>query len=160
MFNLNQAKKEKPVVSSNVSQILPGLWIGDIHSATNIQFLKSRGITYILNCSQNTKIPITKTIHYPKEVSYRICRNLHHDIDWIIDSIEKKLINNNNILIFCESNLHNSPTVALIYMLKYGKLDLNTAFMFIKSKNNTIFKPECKHLDFIRFFYKKINRGK
>ena len=160
MFNINSTKKDGVTISSNVSQVISGLWFGDLHCATNIQFLKSRTINYIINCCQNTKIPITKSIHYPKEVSYRISRNLQGDIDWIIESIEKNLINNKNILVFCESGVHNSPTIILIYLLKYGKLDYNTALMFLKSKNNTIFRPECKYLDFIRFYYKKINRKK
>tara|TARA_B100000029_G_scaffold455766_1_gene483265 strand:- start:431 stop:913 length:483 start_codon:yes stop_codon:yes gene_type:complete len=160
MNNLSYIKKEKPIISSNVSQVLPGLWFGDMNCATNIQFLKSKAITYIINCCQNTKIPITKSIHYPREVGYRICRNMINDIEWVTESIEEKLLNGNNVLIFCESGIHNSPSIALIYMLKYGKLDVNTAILFMKSKNNTIFKPECKHINFIRFYYKKINRTK
>ena len=48
----------------------------------------------------------------------------------------------------------------LMGLIGYGKIDYNTALMFLKSKNNTIFRPECKYLDFIRFYYKKINRKK
>jgi protein tyrosine/serine phosphatase len=52
----------------NVTEIIPGLWLGNHQSAIDIDFLKKNDINFILNCTPNT--PFFNEIHSKKSLSH------------------------------------------------------------------------------------------
>ena len=72
-------------------------------------------------------------MYYPPNIKYRLCKNLYQDIDWIVDYVENNVLNDENVLVFCDSGIQRAPTIILAYLIKYGKLDIKTSKMFMKS---------------------------
>ena len=64
----------------NVTEIIPGLWLGNHQSAIDIDFLKKNNINFILNCTPNT--PFFNEIHSKKSL-----------INWYLTDSLKKTLN-------------------------------------------------------------------
>jgi len=110
----------------NVTEIIPGLWLGNYQSAIDIDFLKKNDINFILNCTSNTSF--FNEIHSKKSLSklqdietYRIPVNdslLERDfilmekyLKIILPMLVKKYIDKKNILIHCQAGKQRSAIV-------------------------------------------------
>ena len=104
------------------TEVLSGLWIGDIDIMYNKKFIEDNQIKLIINCTidykfseylgvQNVRIPLTN--------------NLYNSIDMIKQNKDK-------ILNFIDSNLEN------LYLVKYGEIDKSEIKKIIQSKNQVV----------------------
>jgi hypothetical protein len=96
--------------NSNATEILPGLWIGNSLAVSDPIFLKNKQIQCIIDCSDESET---------NEIIIRL----------------KEYISSYNILI------HNrkSPDVMIAYLVKYGKMDQQSALIALKSKKPDLF---------------------
>lgn len=111
----------------SVTEIIPGLWLGNHQSAINIVFLKKNNINFILNCTPNT--PFFNEIHSKKSLSefqeidtYRIpVKDSLLEKDFILMEkylkiilpilIKKYTSDKKNILIHCQAGKQRSAIV-------------------------------------------------
>lgn len=118
----------------NVTEIIPGLWLGNHQSAIDIDFLKKNNINFILNCTPNT--PFFNEIHSEKSLlhlqdidTYRIPVNdslLERDfilmekyLKIILPMLVKKYTRDKKrILIHCQAGKQRSAIVVAA-LLKY-----------------------------------------
>lgn len=155
--NFSELKRNKPKIKKNVYQIINGLWCGDINSALDYNYLNNKSINCIINCCENPKLINTKNMYYPPSIKYRVCKDLYKDINWTVDYIENGILNDENILLFCDTGIQRSPTIVLAYLIKFAKINIKTAHMFMKSKNENIFIPNIKYIDLL-YSFEKINK--
>jgi protein-tyrosine phosphatase len=120
------------------TEIIPNLWLGDIRSALNNDFLTNNHIDVIINCTVKypfTDLPVTKI-----RVSVRD-RGIQEDFDDMYLYLEKvvplifKLLNEDRrVLIHCYAGRHRSACLVLGFLIKYGHLTLQESIDTVRSK--------------------------
>ena len=119
------------------TEIISGLWFGDIDSLKNPNFFTDNDINIIINLTDcNFKIdkkvsyinvPLsTYNIYSMKNVIDKIIENIHNNIEL------------NNIFVYCLNGITISPLVCSLYLLKYGELNKYDIPPILKSKNDQV----------------------
>jgi len=131
-----------------MTEILPGLWIGDRNDALNTKWLKQNKITAIINCTKSTPFPtaytdLTHILRVP------IQDNLESEE---INKMQKYLypvslkiaewLPDHNILVHCYAGRQRSASIILAYLIKYGELTLELAIEYLRSKKIDVCLPK------------------
>lgn len=104
----------------SANQIVPGIFIGDLASASNHTALKEQGITHILSI-YNGSYEL-----FPDDFKYKIIHlnddiwiNINECFDDSNNFIESALNNNNNtkVMIHCQRGVSRSVTLLIAYLL-------------------------------------------
>jgi len=143
------------VINKFFIQIIPNLWIGNIDKAQDVELLKDKGITILINCCSNQDIPIQKTVTYPKYIKFKNCNNIITNSNYFVDLIEQYLKVNKKLLVFCETGIQNSPALVGCYLIKYTRLEYNSVIKSLYSKNPMFFKPENYFIELLKLYSKK-----
>ena len=134
-----------------LTEIISGLWIGNINDAFNNNFYKDNLISIAINCTfeqgfldlsnlQKIRIPFTDRID---DRDLQLLRNnINRILSFIHDNIEEK-----NIFIYCYNGKFISPLIVSLYMIKYGNIPKDMVKDILRSKNNQI----CIDLDYSIF---------
>ena len=119
------------------TEIISGLWFGDIDSLKNPNFFTDIDINIIINLT-DCNYKIDKKVSYINVPlsSYNIY-SMKNVIDKIIENIHNN-IELNNIYVYCINGLTISPLVCSLYLLKYGKLNKYDIPPILKSKNDQV----------------------
>jgi len=126
-----------------LTEIISGLWIGDITDAFNERFYKDNLINIVINCTldqefinlpniNKTRIPLSSNLTPERDMSL-----LKNNMDSILTYIHKN-IEINNILIFCYTGNTVSGLIVALYMIKYGDISIEHIFEILRSKNENI----------------------
>lgn len=126
-----------------LTEIISGLWIGNINDAFNEDFYKDNDIKIAINCTfdqgfldikntQKIRIPLSDKLDPNRDIKL-----LKENIDKIVDFIHDK-IEENNILVYCYNGLTVSPLIIGLYMIKKGEISKDVIRDILKSKNTNI----------------------
>jgi protein-tyrosine phosphatase len=132
-----------------MTEIIPGLWIGDREDALNAKWLKQHKISVIVNC--------TKSLPYIQEghsLSHIVRVAVNDNLEPIeIDRMSKYLgpviekiwnwLPEHNILVHCYAGRQRSAAVILAYLIKYGDIELDKAIELLRTKKIDICTPQC-----------------
>ena len=126
-----------------ISEILSGLWIGNVNDSYNEEFYRDNLISIVINCTKDQtfldisnlkKIRIPLSINLDPELDMKYLREkMNQILDFIHENIE-----DNNILIFCYNGLSISPLIIANYMIKYGNISKDNIRDILRSKNENI----------------------
>lgn len=123
------------------TEVLSGLWIGDIDIMYNKKFIEDNQIKLIINCTIDYKFSDHKGV---QNVRIPLPNNLYNSIDTIRQNKDKILnfidsnLENNHILICCVDGINISPFIASLYLVKYGEIDKSEIKKIIQSKNQAV----------------------
>ena len=111
------------------------LYLGSVGAAYTIQTLRSLDIRYILTVCENLppKFPnefIYKIIPVTDEPTTKISHYFKESLDFIRNSVVSK----NNVLVHCFAGVSRSASVVIAYLMKYHKMEYNSALNYVKSK--------------------------
>ncbi len=134
------------------TEILSGLWIGDINDSLNKNFIKDNMIYILINCTTNygfidtietkkIRIPVSDNLT-PERDQLLIKQNKDKIMDYIFKNIEKY-----NILIFCYDGLKISPLIVSLFLIKYGGISKDDVRNILRSKNENV----CLDIDLSKF---------
>lgn len=129
---------------SSYNEILtnPSLYIGDIFSSYNKQFLNSKNIKLIVNCAENL------SNNYPNDYTYFNIPVLDTETDnkkmfmYLDNAVNKiRLFHNHgyNVLVHCYAGKSRSATVVAAYLIKFYNFNVYDAVNFIVSKRHQTF---------------------
>ncbi len=114
----------------NCHEIIPNLFLGNYLIANDIEFLKSLGITHILNCS------IEHPMYFPNEFVY-----LHlpiHDIfsqnilQYLNETYE--FINKSTrVYVHCHAGISRSSSITIAYLMKKYSINFQKALKYVQS---------------------------
>jgi hypothetical protein len=125
------------------TEILSGLWIGNVNDNYNEQFFKDNLITIVINCTIDQgflDIPNLKKIRLPLSADMDPNRDIYllkENKEKIISFIHKN-IEEENILVCCYNGLTISPLIVAIYMMEYGDISKDNIREIIRSKNDQV----------------------
>jgi len=123
------------------TEVISGLWIGDIDMMYNKQFIADNAITIILNCTSNYKFSDNPNV---QNVRIPLSDNLYHNMDTLRTNKDKILsyidtsLNDHTILIACYDGITLSPFLVSLYLIKYGGITRDKIKKIIQSKNTKI----------------------
>ena len=138
-------------------EFLPGLWVGKKNLTTNKNFINNKNISVFINLIKDLNF-LDKSYEYQDCIQQNIKRyeiiKMANYMDEITSFMNKKLINNENILLFCENGIDKSQYIILAYLIKYGYLDKNIAINIIKTKLINAFNEGIKYNESLKIFIK------
>lgn len=125
------------------TEILSGIWIGDVNDSFNKEFISDNLINIFINCTLNygypnisdikkLRIPLSNNLD-PKRDIQLLYENSKKIIDYIKDISQE-----NNILIYCYDGLTISPIIVALYIVENGKISLDNIREILRSKNERI----------------------
>lgn len=145
-------------------EIFPHFWIS--HYGTDIYFIKKKRIKNIIHISK--KEPFTKkndteeiriVIDYKEDDSYEHMNNLmFQQLSDITEYIHDKILNNEKVLLIGYHNKQDLDTIIVAYLLRYGKVTIHDAILFLKSKKKDIFSPKCLFFFALNKFYNNLEK--
>jgi len=127
-----------------LTEIISGIWIGDITDIYNEQFYKDNLINIVINCTTDQSfldLPDITKLRIPLSSNMDINNDvymLNSKLEKIISFIHSNLEDSNNILICCYNGLTISPLIVALYMVKMGHISKDNIRDILKSKNDNI----------------------
>lgn len=139
----------------NLYEILPDFFIGTNYTLSDPRFNKLCKANIIINAEKD--INEFTNIHQ-KYNNIEIVEKLkQYEIDKFVEYINKITIVINNalnnekiVLIYCKNGVQISPTIAVAYLIKYGKFNIEEAINIMYSKVSNIFIPNIKYLEILK----------
>ena len=146
-------------------EILPNFWINFFLG--NYTLIKEKNITNIIHLSKNENFiknidteQIRIPIDYDDNSSLDQKNNIiyQHLFD-VTDYIHDKINNNGRVLLLGSEDRQDIDVFITAYLIRYGKLNINTSISFLKSKKENIFIPKCFFFHSLNKFYHEINKN-
>ncbi|CAF1394294.1 unnamed protein product [Adineta steineri] len=127
--------------SYDMSEILPGLYLGNAHDAKDKNLLEKNQIKSIVNISKT--IPCyyeqDKLFNYLQLICNDSCQeNILQYFDKTLEYIHKNLLLNQNILVHCQGGVSRSPSFIIAYLMKYHSKTFDQAYSIVKDKRKII----------------------
>ena len=123
------------------TEVLSGLWIGDIDIMYNKKFLQDNQIQVIINCTCHykfTDLPSIQNVRLPlSDNLYNSIDTIKQNKDRILQFIDSQL-ESNNVLICCQAGTYISPFIISLYLIQYGDIQKNEVRKIIQSKNEAV----------------------
>ncbi|KAH9478381.1 Dual specificity protein phosphatase MPK-4 [Psilocybe cubensis] len=121
-----------------MDEIIPGLWIGDLASALDVEELKSHSIFSILSAMRG-RVTIHETF-----IRHQIKLDDTEDEDILthflpsINFIQEELDKGRGVLVHCQAGISRSSTIVAAYLMYSQKIDPNAALALIKQKRPNV----------------------
>lgn len=124
-----------------ISQIIPGLFLGNARDAEDLNVLQENQIQTIVNIS--TSIPCfhesNKSFDYitvPCHDSSN--QNILQYFESTFERIHQKLSNKKNILVHCQGGVSRSPSFVIGYLMKYQSKTFEQAYEFVRQQRKIV----------------------
>jgi len=129
-----------------MSNILPGLYLGDVWNSEDLDLLKERKITHIL------VVGIDLEQNYPDAFKYHQIQihdmthaNLFSHFHVTYQFIEEGLAAG-GVLVHCAMGISRSSTIVIAYLMQKNKWDFQTAYQYVMERRPYI----CPNMGFRR----------
>lgn len=136
----------------NANKIIPRLWLGNLQSSQDPNFLKQNRITVIVNCTKD--LPF---LQLPGVYKYRVPvddnlqeKEIISMVGWIekiIPLINEHYQKGRSILIHCYAGMQRSAIIMLSYLYKYHTNNAGEALYLIKTNRPIAFTPYMNFKD-------------
>jgi hypothetical protein len=134
------------------TEIISGLWIGDVNDIYNRDFYTDNNINIIINCTKDQafidlqnitkiRIPLSNNLDVHNDINLLSFKK-NEIIGFINNSLEEK-----NIFIYCYNGLTVSPLIVALYIIEYGNISKDIIRDILRSKNKNI----CLDYDLSKF---------
>jgi len=125
------------------TEIISGLWIGNINDIYNEEFYNDNLINICINCTidqgfldnpniKKIRLSLSKDMDPNRDI-YMLKQNKDKILNFIHNNIET-----NNILIYCYNGITISPLIVALYMINYGNISKDNIRNILRSKNEKI----------------------
>jgi len=134
-----------PNLKDHINEVLPGLYIADAKAVSNHAWLKSLGITHIVNCAKELKNQFPTDFHYltlgleDKSYSEDLFRVLEPAYRYVNDVMNAKKFRP-NVVVHCYAGMSRSASVVIYYLMRKNGWSYAKALSYLKSKR-PIVKP-------------------
>ncbi|KAM9326231.1 dual specificity protein phosphatase 5 [Gastrophryne carolinensis] len=121
------------------AEILPFLYLGSAHHASEGEYLANLHITALLNVSRKSTECIKDQYDYkwiPVEDNHTTDISSH--FQEAIDFIDTVRHSGGRVLVHCEAGISRSPTICMAYLMKTKRFRLEEAFEYIKQRRSLI----------------------
>ncbi len=132
-------------LGNNADEILPGLWLGNMKAAHDIEFLKKHNIRTVFNCSKDIEFhPYTiRRFRVPVDdnLQQQEIRNLELWSFEVVSHIAKEYKEGHKILVHCAAGMQRSAAVMAMFLIATQRVSKDQAMNYIRSKRPIAFMP-------------------
>lgn len=128
----------KQIIKENdVDEIIPNLWLGNLKSSSNKNFIDQYKIKNIMSVMNNhhlvQKYDNINYLTIPIRDKYVCDINLNKMLNYTCEYISDCLKNKNPILIHCKNGHHRSGVIVAAFLIKYLNMDYISAVKYINN---------------------------
>jgi dual specificity phosphatase 12 len=142
-------------------EILPRLWLGNIHAATDEEFIRQKGFDVVFNCTKNLPfspiIPIKYRIPVDDNLKEEEIRNMELWSAEIAYKIMSEYIQGKTVLVHCAAGKQRSAASIAFMLIAYLKIRGIDAMKMIKEKRSIAFSPQANFERSIDYFDRKFH---
>lgn len=144
MGDTNLTREDFDAGPSSFDEIEPGLFLGNLTAATDVNWLKKTGITHILtvdSCPLPRKIQerLPNLIIKYIQVTDMPREDLLTHFEDSYEFIDRALLESNNkVLVHCYFGMSRSATIVIAYMMKKHEKCFSDAFQVVKEKRRYV----------------------
>lgn len=147
------------------TEVYPGLWLGDIQTATDDTFLEKHNIACIINCTATLPFSKLPSIKYKYRVPVK--DNQQQDqiylmytlLDRTVNIIQKHLPYN-NILVHCHAGRQRSVSIIVAFFMKCGAVNLHDAIICVQSKRDIAGQPSFNFMQALKEYELELQTAK
>ena len=137
----NIASPSIDIDSYRMSEVWPGLYLGNAEDAKDLDRLKENDIKSIINISTNIPCyheddPLFNYLQLPCQDSIR--QNILEHFDSTFEYIHRKLTTKENVLVHCQGGISRSPSFVIGYLMRYHSKTFKQAYSLVKEKREII----------------------
>jgi hypothetical protein len=145
------------------NEILPGLWLGSRHAVQNRDYLDSKNIGAIFNCTKDLPFPIHASHHLYRvpiddNLQQEEIRNLALWAWEIVYKLHKERVAGNRVLVHCAAGMQRSAAVVAMYLISQYRCSTDEAIAFIKTKRPIAFYGNANFYESIKSFENSLQR--
>ena len=130
----------------SASEIIPGLWVGNMESAVNQQFFRKNNIRAVLNATPDVpnkfanmgveymRIDVDDSL-MSKDID-KMERYLPHAVSFIH---KNHVLEGKNILINCHAGIQRSATIVAAFLYRYTKMNMNQIVGLMVQRRPVVF---------------------
>jgi hypothetical protein len=146
-------------------EILPHFWIS--YYKENYNIIKEKKIKNVIHLSKYEPFikkmdldEIRIPIDYDDEESFEqqniiIYQHLYD----VTDYIHEKIMNNEKVMLLGHCEKQDLDVFVVAYLIRFGKINIQTSTLFLKSKKKDIFEPKCLFYFALNKFYNELNKN-
>lgn len=128
------------------TEILPGIWLGDMYSAGDYAFFTRNNIKAVLNCTKDIpnffedrgvkyhRLNVDDSLN--KQDIIDMYKGLPEAIKWIYNRHDKEGL---NVYIHCHQGIQRSPTAVIAYLFHTRKRDLKVCIKYVSEKRPIVY---------------------
>jgi len=148
-------------VNRNADEIIPGLWLGNIHAAADANFLREKNIRAVFNFTKN--LPFVETV--PKKYRIPVDDNLQPEeirnlelwsvkfVPEIIDELSR-----GPVLLHCHAGMQRSAAAAAMTLVRLLGVPSADAMAYIQMKRPIAFTPSANFREAIKGYESYLQR--
>lgn len=147
--------------TNNADEILPNLWLGNAKSSMDENFIRSKNITVVFNCTKNLPfspiIPIKYRVPVDDNLEEEEIRNMELWSTEISYKIIREYVDKKPILVHCAAGMQRSAASVAFMLIAFNKMRGLEAMNFIKERRRVAFYPRANFGRSIDYFDRKFN---
>ncbi|KAH9928763.1 protein-tyrosine phosphatase-like protein [Amylocystis lapponica] len=139
------------------SEIIPGLFVCDMYTATSPAVLTALGITHIVSCIKPalpTRMAGIQQICIPIDDSKQA--DLLGYLDYAVYWMAKAMRTKGNVVVHCMWGMSRSASIAIAYLIAVERMSLESALRLVRSKRQVV-RPNAGFLRQLQV-YEKVTR--
>ncbi len=149
-------------LGNDADEIVPGLWLGNIGAAINVQWLGEKGIKTVFNCTKEAPFAYTIQRKYRIPVDDNLkeeeIRNLELWSYEIVYKMTREYQTGQPLLVHCAAGMQRSAASVAMFLMATKNMTPDQAIEFIRSKRPIAFQPSANFYPAMESFYKSYQR--
>jgi len=131
---------DKIDIAKQVSEILPGLWLGNREAACNLALLRRLGIGACVNVTDQPTLHPDHLLHLHVPVQDSPTTDIAGHFDRVVPWVRKQLERPDppKILVYCQRGVSRSCTVTLVLLLHLKGWTLYEAWRHVKARRPSV----------------------
>ena len=158
--------QEKPRVHpmdtvEDATEILPNLWLGNVRSSTDEDFIKKKNIQVVFNCTKNLPFSYSIPIKYRVPVDDNLEEDEIRNMELWATEISFKMMaeyrSGKAILVHCMAGMQRSAASMAMMLIAHLGVSAQVAMKMIKDRRTIAFHPGPNFGRSIMYFQKRFH---
>ena len=142
--------------AEDATEILPNLWLGNVRASMDENFIRTKKIQVVFNCTKNLPfchlIPVKYRVPVDDNLEEDEIRNMQLWSSEITFKMLSEYTSGKPILVHCMAGMQRSAASLAMMLIVYKNIHAQEAMKMIKDRRNIAFLPSPNFLRSIQYF--------
>jgi hypothetical protein len=140
----------------DATEILPNLWLGNVRASMDENFIRTKKIQVVFNCTKNLPfchlIPVKYRVPVDDNLEEDEIRNMQLWSSEITFKMLSEYTSGKPILVHCMAGMQRSAASLAMMLIAYKHIHAQEAMKMIKERRSIAFLPSPNFLRSIQYF--------